>query len=213
MQGAESSYDSSQTGCHRKAVPEVNLHSMKEDLEKCLETLRKGGTILYPTDTVWGIGCDATSEEAVKKIFQIKQRDESKSMIVLVEQVGQVKLYAGFPPAVTKLLKQAQSPLTVIYPNAKGLAPSLIAADGTVAIRVVKDDFCRRLIRNFGKPIVSTSANISGENAPGSFSEISETIKSRADYVVKWKREETQKNNPSSIIKVNPNGTIEVIRV
>ncbi len=185
---------------------------MKKDLEKCIEVLKAGGTILYPTDTVWGIGCDATNDKAVKKIFRIKQRHESKSVIILVAEAVQVKLYAGFPPEAKQLIKQAKSPLTIIYPNARNLAPSLIAKNGSVGIRVIKDEFCRQLINLFGKPIVSTSANISGENTPGNFAGITNDIKNQVDYVVNWKQGETQKNNPSRVIKIKPDGTLEVIR-
>lgn len=186
---------------------------MKEEIEKCLDILRKGGVILYPTDTVWGIGCDATNEQAVQYIFRIKLRNESKSMIVLIDDAEQIEQYAYFPPAATELLKQARSPLTIIYPNAKNLAPSVIAADKTIAIRIIKEEFCRNLISQFGKPIVSTSANKSGEKPPRNFSEISEAIKNEVDYVVNRKMGETSSNKPSRIIKINANGTVQEIRV
>ncbi len=186
---------------------------MNEDIENCLEVLNKGGTILYPTDTVWGIGCDASNEAAVQRIFEIKQRHEAKSMIVLVAAAESIGQYAFFPPGAEGLLR-APKPITVIYPHANrtALAPSVIASDGTIAIRVTGDGFCRELILKFGKPIVSTSANISGSKAPGNFTEIAQAIKSRVDYVVKWRREETNKNAPSGIIKINANGSMEVIR-
>lgn len=186
---------------------------MNEDLKNCLETLQKGGIILYPTDTVWGIGCDATNEEAVQKVFKVKQRSESKSMIVLLADAADICNYADFLPAASHLIEKAQSPLTIIYPNAMNLAPSIIGPDGSIAIRIVKDEFCSQLIKKLKKPLVSSSANISGEEAPAGFSGISHLIKDGVDYVVKWRQEEENKNTPSSIIRVHHNGTIEVIRV
>ncbi len=185
---------------------------MREELKRCADVLRKGGTILYPTDTIWGIGCDARNEEAVQKIFRIKQRPESKSMIVLVADPEQISFYAEFPPVAMDLVEYAEKPLTIIYPKAKGIAKSLIAEDGSIAIRVVKDEFCQQLINLMHRPIVSTSANISGEPAPANFYEISEAIKTEVDYVVNLKQDETGKNSPSKIIKIGLNGEIEIIR-
>ena len=185
---------------------------MREELKKCADILRKGGTILYPTDTVWGIGCDAKNEGAVQKIFHIKRRPESKSMIVLVAEPEQVGFYAEFPPVAMDLVEYAERPLTIIYPKAKGIAKSLIAEDGSIAIRVVKDEFCKQLINLLHRPIVSTSANISGEPTPSDFSEISDVIKSEVDYVVNLRQEETGKNSPSKIIKLGLNGAVQIIR-
>ncbi|MGP8217797.1 MAG: L-threonylcarbamoyladenylate synthase [Bacteroidia bacterium] len=185
---------------------------MIEEVKKCSGVLRKGGIILYPTDTIWGMGCDATNEQAVQRIFEIKHRPSSKSMIILVAEPHQVSFYAGTPEVTKDLVEYAEKPLTIIYPKAKGIAPSLIAEDGTIAIRVVKDEFCKMLIHSIRKPLVSTSANISGEPAPGNFDAISGSIKNSVDYVVNLRQHETKKSAPSSIMKISMDGTIEIIR-
>ena len=185
---------------------------MREEIKKCVDVLRKGGTILYPTDTIWGIGCDATNEQAVQKVFDIKNRPSSKSMIILVAESNQVSFYAEAPQVALDLVEYAERPLTIIYPKAKGIAHSLIAEDGSIAIRVVKDEFCKQLIHNLRKPLVSTSANISGELAPDNFYEISDSIKEKVDYMVNLKQQEVHKVSPSRIIKIDLDGTIEIIR-
>ncbi|HXP50430.1 MAG TPA: L-threonylcarbamoyladenylate synthase [Bacteroidia bacterium] len=185
---------------------------MIEEVKKCAAILRKGGTILYPTDTIWGIGCDATNEEAVQKIFSIKNRPSSKSMIILVAEPNQVSFYADVPEVTKDLVEYSEKPLTIIYPKAKGIAKSLIGEDGTIAIRVVKDEFCRMLIHTIRKPLVSTSANISGEPSPGYFDAISDSIKESVDYVVNLRQHERGKNTPSRIMKIDMNGAIEIIR-
>ena len=186
---------------------------MEEELKKTLDVLHKGGTILYPTDTVWGLGCDARNKEAVAKIFKIKQRAEYKSMVVLVCDEKMLNRYVKEVPAVAwDLIEAADHPITIIYPDGRGLADSIIAADGSVGIRIVKDDFCRNLIHKFGKPIISTSANISGEPTPASFSEIPNSVLSKVDYIVNWRQNETNNTRPSSIIKVNMNGEIKIFR-
>ncbi len=174
--------------------------------------MQKGGTILYPTDTIWGIGCDATNEDAVKKVFEIKKRPTSKAMIVLVSEISQLDTYADIPEVAWDLVEYAENPLTIIYPGAKRLASSLISEDGTIAIRVVKDEFCKMIINTMRKPLVSTSANISGEPAPAFFDEISEDIKSNVDYVVPLRQDEHRKNAPSKIIKIGMDGLFEIIR-
>jgi|SRR6185312_3855718 len=174
--------------------------------------IQKGGAILYPTDTVWGIGCDATNEQAVKRIFEIKNRPPAKSMIILVANMDQLEYYADVPEVAKDLVEYAESPLTIIYPNAKRVAAPLIAEDGSIAIRVVKDEFCEMLINGLRKPLVSTSANISGEPAPVYFDEISDEIKSRVDYIVPLRQSEHTKSKPSRIIKLGMNGAIEIIR-
>jgi len=174
--------------------------------------IKKGGTILYPTDTIWGIGCDATNEIAVKRIFEIKKRPPAKAMVILVAEASQLDFYAEIPDVARDLVEYAENPLTIIYPNAKGIARPLIAEDGSIAIRVVKDEFCKMLINNLRKPLVSTSANISGEPAPPFFDEISEEIKSGVDYIVPLRQSEHTKSAPSRIIKLGMNGAIEVIR-
>lgn len=186
---------------------------MEEELKNALEVLKKGGTILYPTDTVWGIGCDARSKEAVNKVFKIKQRAEYKSMVILVSDEKMLNRYVKDVPAIAwDLIEAADRPLTIIYPDARMLAENVIAADGSVGIRLVKDEFCKNLIHKFGKPIVSTSANISGEQAPSSFSEIKLDILNKVDYIVNFRQNENNNVQPSTIIKVGMNGEIKIIR-
>lgn len=186
---------------------------MEEEIKNALEVLRKGGTILYPTDTVWGIGCDARNKDAVAKVFKIKQREEYKSMVVLVCDETMVNRYVKDVPEVAwELLESAEEPLTIIYPDGRMLADKLIAADGSIGIRIVKDDFCNTLIHKFGKPIVSTSANISGEPTPMAFSDIKLDILNQVDYIVNYRQKEVNNTKPSSIIKVALNGEIKIIR-
>jgi L-threonylcarbamoyladenylate synthase len=172
------------------------------DIEKCLATLKSGGTILYPTDTIWGIGCDATNAEAVAKIYAIKKRDEKKSMIILLANIADIENYAQAPDEnIKSLIANTERPLTIIYPAAKNLAANLINEDGTIAIRVVKDAFCEYLIKAFGKPIVSTSANISGEETAKHFGEISTEIKTSVDYIVEQRQKERGNTAASKIVK------------
>jgi L-threonylcarbamoyladenylate synthase len=186
---------------------------MEEELQNALEVLRKGGTILYPTDTVWGIGCDARNKEAVAKVFKIKQRAEYKSMVTLVCDEKMLNRYVKEVPEVAwDLIEAADSPLTIIYPGARMLAENVVAADGSAGIRLVKDPFCRDLIHKFGKPIVSTSANISGENAPTSFNDIKIDILNNVDYIVNLRKNEGNDTKPSTIIKVDLNGEFKIIR-
>lgn len=185
---------------------------MVEEVKKCANILRKGGTILYPTDTIWGIGCDATNAEAVNKVFDIKNRPSSKSMIILVAEPHQISFYADVPPVSKELVEYSEAPLTIIYPKAKGIAKALIAEDGSIAIRVVKDEFCKMLIDTLRKPLVSTSANVSGEPSPQTFDDITEEIKSKVDYVVNLRQHETRKSQSSRIMKIEMDGTIEIIR-
>lgn len=186
---------------------------MDEELKNALDVLRKGGTILYPTDTVWGIGCDARNKDAVAKVFKIKQRAEYKSMVTLVCDQAMLNRYVKDVPKVAwDLLETTDRPLTIIYPGARMLAANVIAADGSVGIRLVKDPFCNSLIHKFGKPIVSTSANISGEEAPVSFSDIKLDILNHVDYIVNWRRSEQSNAQPSTIIKVAMNGEFKIIR-
>jgi L-threonylcarbamoyladenylate synthase len=186
---------------------------MNEDIQKALEVLMKGGVILYPTDTVWGLGCDATNEAAVKRIYEIKQRDDSKSMLVLMDDAGRVASYVRDMPSIAYDLMEANDqPMTLIYPGAKNLAKNLIAEDGSIGIRVATDEFCRKLLYRFRKPIVSSSANISDSPSPANFGEISAEIKTAVDYVVKWRQNDSNKRKPSSIIKLGPKGEVEIIR-
>lgn len=183
-----------------------------QDIENCLKVLEKGGLILYPTDTIWGIGCDATNESAVSRIFALKKREESKAMVVLLANERDLMKYVAHPdPAVFDFLKEVEKPTTIIYDGALGFADNLLAKDGSIGIRIVKDDFCRHLIKRFRKPLVSTSANISGHSAPSRFSEISEEILKGVDYIVHYRQDDTGLHSPSSIIKWK-NGKPERIR-
>ncbi len=174
--------------------------------------LKNGGTILYPTDTVWGIGCDATNAVAVEKIFQIKKRPDSKAMIVLVADEREVlKHVASVDLQVFDYLQKIKKPTTVIYEHAIGLADNLLADDGSIGIRICNEAFCRHLIKRFRRPIVSTSANISGDATPPFFAAINDEIKKSVDYVVKHRQDDQTIANPSSVIKWD-NGTISVIR-
>lgn len=185
----------------------------REDIKKACEVLQKGGVILYPTDTVWGIGCDATNEAAVKRIYDIKKRADSKAMLVLVDHAVKVDFYVNEPPEVAfDLMECATRPLTIIYDGARNLASNLLAEDGSVGIRVTSEEFSHQLCSRFRKAIVSTSANISGAPSPGTFGEISEEIKQAVDYVVQSRRQETTRPKPSSIIKLGKGGLVKVIR-
>lgn len=186
---------------------------MKEDLNQALRVLKEGGVILYPTDTIWGLGCDATREDAVEKIFRIKKRTESRSLIVLVNGFGMLERYVrNVPDTAREILEVADKPITLIYPEARNLAPSVCAGDGSAGIRLCYESFCSELITRFRKPVVSTSANISDLPSPQDFSEIDEYIIKSADYVVKYRQEDTTKYPPSSIIKLGIDGTIKIIR-
>jgi L-threonylcarbamoyladenylate synthase len=186
---------------------------MQEDIKNALEILRKGGVILYPTDTVWGLGCDATNQEAVAKIYEIKKREDSKSMLTLIDHSGRLNSYIKEIPEIAwELIDASISAITIIYPGAKNLAKNLIAEDGSIGIRISDDDFCKELIKRFGKPLVSTSANISGGNTPSVFSEISEEIKDSVDYIVEWRQDDYTKKPPSSIIKLGEGGVFKIIR-
>jgi len=187
--------------------------SFHDDLAKAVEVLRAGGIILYPTDTVWGIGCDATNANAVKRIYEIKQREDSKSMLILMENANLLNSYITEVPEVAwDLIEVSESPLTIIYPAAKNLAPNLIAADKSIGIRITSEPFTQQLIQRFRRPIVSTSANISGQKSPRNFAEISAEIKDKMDYVVNYRQGDLSESVPSSIIKLGVGGQIEIIR-
>lgn len=182
------------------------------DIEQCLGVLQQGGLILYPTDTIWGIGCDATNAEAVAKVFQLKQRADSKAMIALVADEREVLKYVAHPdPAVFDYIKESPRPTTVIFDGAIGLADNLVAEDGSIGIRICRDEFCRHLIKRFRKPIVSTSANLSGHMPPRIFSEISPAIREGVDYVVQHRRDDPRIAEPSAIVRFS-RGKVERLR-
>jgi L-threonylcarbamoyladenylate synthase len=186
---------------------------LREEVNKALEILKNGGVILYPTDTVWGLGCDATNEEAVAKVNVIKGRAADKSLIVLLENDNKLQSYVTeIPDVAYELIEYAENPLTIVFSGAKNLAKGVINSDGTVGIRVVKHDFCEQLIQRFRKPIVSTSANISGQPTPKFFDEISDEIKDAVDYIVDLEQENRTAKKPSTIIKLGPSGQFEFIR-
>lgn len=175
--------------------------------------MNEGGIILYPTDTIWGIGCDATNKDAVRRVYEIKQRSDSKAMLVLVDSAVKVDFYVRDVPEIAwDLIELADKPLTIIYSGARHLASNLVAEDGSVGIRVTDEEFSKRLCQQFRKAIVSTSANISGQPSPANFSEISEDIKSAVDYIVGVRQEEMGHPKPSSIIKLDKGGVIKIIR-
>ena len=184
-----------------------------EDLKTALEVLQKGGVILYPTDTVWGIGCDATNEEAVKRIYQIKQRTDAKSMLMLTDNPARIPGYVQEVPEMAwTLIELSEKPLTIIYPDAKNIAPSLLAEDGSVGIRVTTELFSSHLCARFKRPIVSTSANISGQPTPTTFAQISDGIKQNVDYVVRYRQTDNSVTKPSSILKLDVGNIVKIIR-
>ena len=185
----------------------------REDIKQAIEILNKGGIILYPTDTVWGLGCDATNAEAVKRIYEIKHRIDSKALITLVDSEVKIQFYVrDVPPVAWDLMELSEKPVTIIYDTARNLADNLIANDGSVGIRVTNEAFSKELCFRFKKAIVSTSANISGEASPACFSEISQEIKDAVDYICHSRQNEKKKSRPSSIIKLGTGGEIKVIR-
>lgn len=186
---------------------------MQNDIKNAVEALKNGGIILYPTDTIWGIGCDATNPDAVARIYQVKQREDSKSMLVLMENPALLERYVNDVPEVAwDLVEISATPLTIIFPGAKNLASNLFSKDGSVGIRFTKEEFTTKLLQRFRRPIVSTSANISGQKSPAFFDEISEEIKSQMDYIVEYRQNDATPAQPSSIIKLWPGGRIDIIR-
>lgn len=186
---------------------------MEEEIKISVDFLKKGKVILYPTDTIWGIGCDATQQKPVDRIYRLKQRFESKSMIILLDQADKLANYVKkVPPIAFDLIERYLEPLTIIYPNARNVAKNVIAEDGTIAIRIVRNDFCRKMISLFGKPVVSTSANLSGQPAPLAFSKIPVEITKGVDHIVDYNRDVIVGTKPSTIIRLYENGEFEVIR-
>jgi L-threonylcarbamoyladenylate synthase len=191
---------------------EAKNEQMEEDLRSALKVLKEGGVILYPTDTIWGIGCDATNEAAVKRVYEIKKREDSKALISLTDSPSLIERLADMPTIAYDLIDAATTPLTIIYEGARNLAPNLMAEDGSVGIRVTKELFSQELCKRLRRPLVSTSANISGEPSPQNFSEVSEEIKNQMDYIVKYRQNDKTKKSPSKIIKLWGNGEIKIIR-
>ncbi|MCD7900068.1 MAG: threonylcarbamoyl-AMP synthase [Bacteroides sp.] len=186
---------------------------MTEEIKKACQIMNDGGVVLYPTDTIWGIGCDATNPEAVQKVYEIKKRMDTKAMLVLVDSAVKVDFYVDDVPSIAwDLIELTDKPLTIIYSGARNLAPNLLAEDGSVGIRVTSEKFSYQLCQRFRKAIVSTSANISGQPSPANFSEISEEIKSAVDYIVNYRQDDTSRPTPSSIIKLDKGGIISIIR-
>ena len=188
----------------------MDIHS---EIKRTLEVLHSGGVILYPTDTVWGLGCDATNEAAIKRIYEMKRRSDAKSMLTLVDSMAKLQAYLDEVPDIAwELTELSEKPLTIIYSGAKNLAKNLVAEDNSIGIRVTNELFSKTLCERFRKPIVSTSANISGEPTPANFSEISEEIKNSVDYVVNFRQDEKTLPKPSSIIKLEKGNVFKIIR-
>ncbi len=185
----------------------------EKDIGKAVEVVSRGGVILYPTDTIWGLGCDATNEEAVRRISRIKNRPEKKSYIVLMGSVEMLRRYGGdIPENTVPEMTAAPRPTTFILPGIWALAPSLVQEDGTLGVRIPADPFCRELIRRTGVPLVSTSANFTGEPPPAHFAEIPPALIKLVDYVVRWRQDDLAPSRPSRIVKILPGGGREVLR-
>jgi L-threonylcarbamoyladenylate synthase len=186
---------------------------LRDEVAKALKIIQEGGIILYPTDTIWGIGCDATNTEAVKKIYRLKQRDETKSMIILLDSDNKLESYIQEVPAIVyDLIEYAENPLTLVMPGAKNVSPALIAEDGSLGVRIAKHEFCQQLIQRLRKPLVSTSANVSGKPSPQYFSQIDQQVIDGVDYVVDLEQYDKEIKNPSTIMRLEPDGRFEFIR-
>ncbi len=181
-------------------------------MEKIIEILKSGGTILYPTDTIWGIGCDATNIEAINKIFDIKKREKSKSLIILVESEKRLQDLVDVPEMAWEIIDLSEKPVTIVYENPRNLPKEILADDGSIGIRLVKDDFCKKLISKLNKPLVSTSANFSGDKSPMKFSDITPEMIDLVDFAVEENREKVSQYSGSSVIKVWNDGRIKVLR-
>jgi len=186
---------------------------LNDEVARALKIVQQGGVILYPTDTIWGIGCDATNTEAVRKIFRLKQRDEKKSMIILLDNENKLESYIrDVNPLAYELIEYAERPLTLVMPGARNISPSLISADGSIGVRIAKHPFCQQLIQRLRKPLVSTSANISGNPSPQYFSQIDAEIMNGVDYVVDIDQHDMEIKTPSTIMRLAPNGSFEFLR-
>lgn len=187
--------------------------TFEEDVRNAVDCMKKGGIILYPTDTVWGLGCDASNPEAVERLFRLKERSHSKSMIVLVESEAMLeRTVCEVPEIAWELIETAVNPLTVIYDSANGIAPGVASADGSIGVRITGERYSKELCRRMRGPVVSTSANISGKQTPALFREISEEVKDGVDYIASWRRDDDKVARPSNIIKLSAGGIVKVIR-
>lgn len=200
-----------------ETLSEISYNMINQDYEQdikvCNDILKLGGVILYPTDTIWGIGCDATNEQAVAKIFAIKHRDQNKSMVLLMTDVKQLSQFIANPlPDLDKILADFKEPTTVVYDNAINLPANVLAEDGSVAVRITADPFCRALIKRLRKPIVSTSANLSGDPSPLHFGLINDSIKVSVDYTVHWRQHDISIRQPSTILRLMKDGSLVKIR-
>jgi L-threonylcarbamoyladenylate synthase len=190
-----------------------NSEKLSEEVNRAIDVIKRGGVILYPTDTVWGIGCDASNPEAVKKVFEIKQRADNKALIVLVGSANDVAKYVQEMPDIAyDLIEFSERPLTIVYDKGFGLAPALLGEDGSVGIRVTSEKFSSELCRKLRRPLVSTSANISGQPTPAIFSEISQEIKDAVDYVVDYRRDDVSRSQPSTVMKLSAGGVFTILR-
>lgn len=189
------------------------IQEFGNDVNQALKTLQMGGIIIYPTDTIWGIGCDATNRAAVERVYSIKKRTEQKAMIVLMPEISWLSSYVRYVPEVAfQLIEVADKPLTLVLEGAFNLASNLMAPDGSIAVRIVRDPFCKALLEKYRKPIVSTSANFSGEPAPALFTDIEPRLLAMVDYVVTWRQNDLTPGKPSSIIRLGPGGEVSIIR-
>jgi len=190
-----------------------SINNMQNDIKKALEVLKNGGVVLYPTDTIWGLGCDATNPEALNRIYEIKNQEDPENMVVLMENPALLERYiVEVPDVAWDLVEISTTPLTIIFPGAKNLPANLIAGDGSIGIRFTKEEFTSRLLQRFRRPLVSAPANISGENSPAFFDEISEEVKEQADYIVEYGRDDIMPAQPMGIIRLGPGGQIDIIR-
>ncbi len=196
-----------------KSEPTLSHNALTAEINHCVDIMRKGGIILYPTDTVWGIGCDATNSEAVKKIYQLKQRSDSKSMIILVNNTAMLERFVDEVPDIAwELLDAVVDPTTIVFDHGIGLAPELLAEDGSIGVRMTQEAFSSALCRALRKPVVSTSANISGKPTARFYHEISEEILNGVDYVANYRREDDTPHKPSSVIKLSSSGEVKILR-
>lgn len=186
--------------------------SVGQDIDRAVEVMRKGGVVLYPTDTVWGLGCDARNPEAIARVYEIKRRADSKALICLVESLDRLQSLVGPLSDPLSQLLDSPRPTTVIYPSASGVAPNLLAPDGSIGLRLTSELYSSRLCARLGSPVVSTSANISGAPSPAIFSEISPEILDAVDYIAAYRRDDTTPATPSRIVRLDPEGQIEILR-